>query len=141
MAKCQALLSSHSACPSHTTTGREMFMHIAEATFHSFVEKSSKATGNAKVFPKLLSCFQMMILSNLGNGVVLLPSNSLSSPLIQQVFMNPSWCAQAGSSSRKPGMTTPGLGEPAAKGRVKCCRAGLAVSRCDVSVPGESLQG
>ena len=89
MAKRQALLSSHSACPSHTTARREMFTHIVEAIFHSFVEKSSKATGNAKVFPKLLSCPQMMILSNVGNGVVLLPSNSFSSPLTRQAFTNP----------------------------------------------------
>lgn len=88
---------------------REIFMHSVEATFHSCAEKSSKATGNAKVFSKLLSCSQRMMLSNLGSGVVLLPSNSLSSPLIQQVSMNPSWCARAGNSSRKPGTT--GLGE------------------------------
>lgn len=134
------LAFSHSACPSHTMMRRETFLHIVEATFHSFVEKSSKATGNAKVFPKLLSSSQMMILSNLGNGVVL-PSNSLSSPLTQQVFLNPSLCAQAGGSSMQIGMTTPGLGELAAKGRVKCSRAGLAVSRCGASVPGESPQG
>lgn len=91
-------------------------MHSVEATFHSCAEKA-KATGTTKVFSKLLSCSQRMMLSNLGSGVVLLPSNSLSSPLIQQVSMNSSWCARAGNSSRKSGTT--GLGELATRGRVK----------------------
>lgn len=70
-----------------------------------------------------------------------LPGNSLSSPLTLQVFMNPSLCAQAESSRMKPGMTTPGLRELAEKYRVQFSRAGRAISRRDVSVPGQSVPG
>lgn len=93
-------------------------MHIIEATFHSFVEKSSNATGNAKVFPQVTIMLSDDNIEQFGKWGFL-PGNSLSSPLTQQVFMNPSSCAQNGSSRMKPRMTTPGLREFAEKCRVK----------------------
>lgn len=114
-------------------------MHITEATFHSFVEKSSKATGNARVFPKFTILLSNDNIEQFGKWGFL-PGNGLSSPLTQQVCMNPSSRAQAGSSRLKPGMTTPGLRELAERCGVQSWRAGLAVGRCHVSAPGESAR-